>query len=170
MSNVTLTNIVKGAKNPAIVSLGIMTGVCVQKMLNKIINTDVVTNGLGYDGALALKNYASPILTTAIGIAVSMSAEDETIKKLGTGVAISGPLNVGMQLLWDKNLLAGLNDGIMGFLGGDEDFDDLEGYEEEDEEEEPAPAAINGVQMPLPIPSRYDDGHLGAQYEAPLVF
>lgn len=155
---ITISNVIGGIKNPAIVSGGIMLGIGIQKGINALLNTETAQNGLGSDTALALKNYASPLITTALGVCISMSSDDDTLKKLATGVAISGPLNVGMQMFWDKNLLAGLNDGLLGFLGGDEDFDDVY-VEDPDPDPEPQQRAIAGIgdlDMPIKVPATRD--------------
>lgn len=147
---ITISNVLGGIKNPAIVSGGILIGVGIQKGVNALLNIDAVKNGLGSETTLALKNYVSPLVTTALGVIVSMSSDDDTLKKLATGVAISGPLNVGMQWFWDKNLLSNLNGGMLGFLGGDEDLD-TEYYEEEEEEPAPSqPALPAGTGMGAP--------------------
>lgn len=184
---ITISSVLNGAKNPAIVSGGILLGVGIQKGINAVLNTDMVQEGIGSDNALALKNYASPAITSALGIIVAMNCEDDLICKLATGVAISGTLNVGMQLFTGKPLLAGTNGGIMGFLGDDPDYD----YEVvDDPEPEPAPATpIAGLgsnilanpNMNVPVPATRDTpwegetyGNFGAlaggTYNTPLVF
>lgn len=181
---ITISSVLNGAKNPAIVSGGILLGVGIQKGINAVLNTDMVQEGIGSDNALALKNYASPAITSALGIIVAMNCEDDTICKLATGVAISGTLNVGMQLFTGKPLLAGTNGGIMGFLGDDPDYD----YEVVEEPEEPAPATpiagfgsniLANPNINVPVPATRDTaweresyvGSLaGGTYNTPLVF
>lgn len=161
---ITISNVVGGIKNPAIVSGGILIGVGIQKGINAVLNTEPVQNGLGSDTALALKNYASPLITTALGVIVSMSSDDDTLKKLATGVAISGPLNIGMQWLWNKNLLSNLNGGMLGFLGGDDDLDtDFEGIDDDDDDDEPAPALpVAGMGAPVLRDAPYENQKFAA--------
>lgn len=137
MADVTISRVISGAKNPAIIGGGFILGIIAQKAMNKIFNSETVVKGLGADTAQSLKDYAVPLATTALGVGVSIAAKDETIKKLAIGTAISGTVAVGTQFLWKKNFLNGLNGGVIGSLiGDDEDLDgyddDLDGYDDED--------------------------------------
>lgn len=130
MADVTISKVVSGAKNPAIIGGGFILGIIAQKAMNKIFNSETVVKGLGAETAQSLKDYAVPLATTALGVGVSIAAKDETIKKLAIGVSISGTVAVGTQFLWKKNFLNGLNGGVMGSLMGDDE--DLDGYDDED--------------------------------------
>lgn len=137
MADVTISRVVSGAKNPAIIGGGFILGIIAQKAMNKIFNSETVVKGLGAETAQSLKDYAVPLATCALGVGVSIAAKDETIKKLAIGTAISGTVAVGTQFLWKKNFLNGLNGGVIGSLiGDDEDLDgydeDLDGYDDED--------------------------------------
>lgn len=130
MADVTISKVVSGAKNPAIIGGGFILGIIAQKAMNKIFNSETVVRGLGAETAQSLKDYAVPLATTALGVGVSIAAKDETIKKLAIGTAISGTVAVGTQFLWKKNFLNGLNGGVIGSLIGDDE--DLDGYDDED--------------------------------------
>ena len=130
MADVTISRVISGAKNPAIIGGGFILGIIAQKAMNKIFNSETVVKGLGADTAQSLKDYAVPLATTALGVGVSIAAKDETIKKLAIGTAISGTVAVGTQFLWKKNFLNGLNGGVIGSLIGDDE--DLDGYDDED--------------------------------------
>ena len=137
MADVTISRVISGAKNPAIIGGGFILGIIAQKAMNKIFNSETVVKGLGADTAQSLKDYAVPLATTALGVGVSIAAKDETIKKLAIGTAISGTVAVGTQFLWKKNFLNGLNGGVMGSLLGDDDDldgydDDLDGYDDDE--------------------------------------
>ena len=138
MADVTISRVISGAKNPAIIGGGFILGIIAQKAMNKIFNSETVVKGLGADTAQSLKDYAVPLATTALGVGVSIAAKDETIKKLAIGTAISGTVAVGTQFLWKKNFLNGLNGGVIGSLIGDDedldgyDDDDLDGYDDDD--------------------------------------
>jgi hypothetical protein len=129
MADVTISKVVSGAKNPAIIGGGFILGIIAQKAMNKIFNSESVVRGLGAETAQSLKDYAVPLATTALGVGVSIAAKDETIKKLAIGTAISGTVAVGTQFLWKKNFLNGLNGGVIGSLLGDDD--DLDGYDDD---------------------------------------
>lgn len=167
MANLSVENVLKGAKTPALYAGGFMLGIIAQKAINRMLNTETVVNGLGADTVLDLKNYATPLITTALGVGIGIVADDEVIKKLSTGVATSGAANCMMQFFWKKNLLSGLSGGMLGeILGTDEDIDeqdgfgdiddDLDGIDDDDElgdlgdfEELPAQTTLN---TPLQIP------------------
>lgn len=128
MANLTISNVLGGLKNPAIVAAGFIGGMVVQKLVNKLLNSETVVNGLGADAVLTLKDYATPLVTSVLGVGTSILVESDTMKKLATGVAISGMTSIGMNILWGKNLLAGTCDGILGSIMGEDP--DLDGYDE----------------------------------------
>lgn len=143
MANLTVGNVLEGMKNPAIVGGGFLLGILAQKSINKMLNSETVVQGLGADTVLNLKNYATPFITAALGVGVSISSDNPIVKKLATGVAISGTVNAGMQFFWQKNLLSGLSGGMLGDIFGTDDdideqdgftgYEDLDGYEEDDD-------------------------------------
>lgn len=184
MADVTISRVISGAKNPAIIGGGFILGIIAQKAMNKIFNSETVVRGLGAETAQSLKDYAVPLATTALGVGVSIAAKDETIKKLAIGTAISGTVAVGTQFLWKKNFLNGLNGGVMGSLLGDDDDldgydddldgydDDLDGYDDEDldgtEDEDfgdiDVEDGVNGLGYPnIPI----SDGIAYSKYATP---
>ena len=129
MAEVTVNTVVKESKTPAIIGAGVMLGFMAQKAVNRMVGSETVKGLLGSETATNLKKYISPALVTAAGVAINMSSKDELIKNLAAGMAISGPVNIGMQVLWKKNPLSGLD----GFLGGilDGDDDDLDGTDDD---------------------------------------
>lgn len=129
MANLSIENVLKGAKTPALYAGGFMLGIIAQKAINRMLNTETVVNGLGADTVLDLKNYATPLITTALGVGIGIVADDDVIKKLSTGVATSGAANCMMQFFWKKNLLSGLSGGMLGdIFGTDEDIDEQDGF------------------------------------------
>lgn len=169
MSNLSVGGVLNNMKNPAILGGGIMLGIVIQKLINKLLSTETVVNGLGSDTVVNLKDFASPLLTSVIGVGVSMTCNDDLVRKLASGVAISGPLNVAMKLAWDKNLLAGLNGGALGaVLGGDDDLDDIAGYEDvdiaglgdlDDLEEQPMALTTGSLDIPFTPPALRDTNY-----------
>ena len=143
MAEVTVNTVVKESKTPAVIGVGVLLGFMAQKAVNKAIGY-TGTNGLGLigdDTATNLKKYISPALVTGLGVAINLGSKDELVKNLGAGMAISGPVNVGMQLLWNKNPLSGLEGFLGGLIDDDEDLDgyddeDLDGYDDEDEDDD----------------------------------
>ncbi|MCR4559734.1 MAG: hypothetical protein K5685_06610 [Bacteroidales bacterium] len=129
MAEVTVNTVVKESRTPAVIGAGVLLGFMAQKAVNRAIGSEAVSGLLGENTATNLKKYISPALVTGVGVAINLSSKDELIKNLGAGMAISGPVNVGMQILWNKNPLSGL-DGFLGSLL--DDPEDLDGYEEED--------------------------------------
>lgn len=148
MAEVTVNTVVKESKTPAVIGAGVLLGFMAQKAVNKAIGY-TGTSGLGLLGdetATNLKKYISPALVTGLGVAINLGSKDELVKNLGAGMAISGPVNVGMQILWNKNPLSGLD----GFLGGlIDDDEDLDGYDDEDDlgdnEDEDEDDKLNGL-------------------------
>lgn len=137
MANVSVNNIVSKAKSEALpLGTGFLGGVVLQKVVNKMFGSEKVVNGLGAETATGLKNYATPLIVTAIGVGINLTAKDDFIKKVGTGVAVSGVANVGMQFFWKKNLLSGLNGGMLGdILGTDADIDAEDGFSGNDDDD-----------------------------------
>ena len=180
MANVTVENVLKGAKNPALVGGGFLLGIIAQKAINKILNSETVVQGLGADTVLGLKNYATPLIATALGVGINIGSKDDLIRKLAMGVAISGTVNVGMQFFWSKNLLSDLGGGMLGdFLGTDDDIDeqdgfsgvedyddDLEGFDDDDDDEnfgdfedydeQPSSSTMNALDIPFTPPALRD--------------
>ncbi len=137
MANVNVSNIVSKAKSDALpLGCGFLGGVVLQKAVNKVFNSEKVVNGLGAETATGLKNYATPLIVTAVGVGLNLASKDDFMKKLGTGVAVSGVANVGMQFFWKKNLLSGLSGGMLGdLLGTDADLDAEDGFSGNDDDD-----------------------------------
>lgn len=131
MAEVTVNTVVKETKTPAIIGAGVMLGFMAQKAVNRMVGSETVKGLLGSETATNLKKYISPALVTVAGVAINMSSKDELIKNLAAGMAISGPVNIGMQVLWDKNPLSGLEGFLSGILDGDDD--DLDGTDDDDD-------------------------------------
>ncbi len=145
MAKVTINNL--GNTLPTLLAGGggFLSGIVLQKLINKGLSAEPVVSGLGAETVTGLKNYVTPIITTVIGASIALSADSKTVRQLGTGAALSGVVNCGMQFFWKKNLLSGMNDGIMGdLLGTDDDLDiedgfsgydddDLDGYDDDDD-------------------------------------
>ena len=142
MSDVSVGGVFEGMKNPAIVAGGVLLGVVMQKGLNKfILGNETVQGFLGSETTENLKQYLSPAITTATGVIVGMQTQDGLMRKIATGVAISGVATVGFKMLWNKDLLGSLNGGFLGnILGlgeaGDGDGEEFEGFGEIGEYEE----------------------------------
>ena len=144
MAKVTINNL--GNTLPTLLAGGggFLSGIVLQKLINKGLSAEPVVSGLGAETVTGLKNYVTPVITTVIGASIALSADSKTVRQLGTGAALSGVVNCGMQFFWKKNLLSGMNDGIMGdLLGTDDDLDiedgfsgydddDLDGYDDDD--------------------------------------
>jgi len=136
MANLSVENVLKGAKTPALYAGGFMLGIIAQKAINKMLSSETVTNGLGADTVLSFKNYATPLITTALGVGVGIMSQDDLIKKLSMGVATSGAANCMMQFFWKKNLLSGLSGGMLGeIFGTDEDIDEQDGFGDIDDDD-----------------------------------
>ncbi|MBQ3658326.1 MAG: hypothetical protein II956_16030 [Bacteroidales bacterium] len=130
MAEVTVNNVVKESKTPAVIGVGVLLGFMAQKVVNKAIGYAGTSGLMGETTATNLKKYVSPAIVTGVGVAINLSSKDELVKNLGAGMAISGPVNIGMQVLWNKNPLSGL-DGFLGSLL--DDPEDLDGYDDEDD-------------------------------------
>ncbi len=159
MAELTISNVISGLKNPALVAVGFMGGMMVQKLVNKVLNSETVVNGLGADAVLTLKDYATPLITSVIGVGTSIVVEDATMKKLATGVAISGVTSIGMNILWGKNLLAGTCDGLLGsIMGEDPDLDGTDDYiEGVDDDLDALEASTTGaLEIPISRPALRD--------------
>lgn len=166
MSDVSVGGVLEGMKNPAIVAGGVLLGVVMQKGLNKfILGNETVQGFLGAETTENLKQYLSPAITTATGVIVGMQTQDGLMRKVATGVAISGVATVGFKMLWNKDLLGSLNGGFLGNIlglgevgdGDGEDFDglgDIDSYEE-GEDVEPM-HGIAQANIPLAQPSLRD--------------
>ena len=116
MAEVTVNNVVSETKTPTVIGGGVLLGFLLQKFVNnKILGSETVKGLLGDTTTSNLKKFVSPALVTATGIVVNMKSKDEFMRNLAAGVAISGPVNVGMQVLFHKDPLSGF--GIDGFLG-----------------------------------------------------
>lgn len=130
MADVSVQTVVKESKTPAVIGVGVLLGFMAQKAVNRGIGLAGMSGLLGDETATNLKKYISPALVTAAGVAINLSSKDELVKNLGAGMAISGPVNIGMQVLWNKNPLSGLDGFLSGILDDDEDLD---GYDDEDD-------------------------------------
>ncbi len=167
MSDVSVGGVFEGMKNPAIVAGGVLLGVVMQKGLNKfILGNETVQGFLGSETTENLKQYLSPAITTATGVIVGMQTQDGLMRKIATGVAISGVATVGFKMLWNKDLLGSLNGGFLGNIlglaelgdGDDEDFDglgDIDDFGEVDEDVEPV-SGIAQANIPLDQPALRD--------------
>ena len=151
MAEVTVNTVVRESKTPAVIGAGVMLGFMAQKAVNRMVGSETVKGLLGDETATNLKKYISPALVTAAGVAINMSSKDELVKNLAAGMAISGPVNVGMQILWKKNPLSGLDGFLSGILDGDDDLDgtddDLGDPDDDlgDPEEEDADSRLKGL-------------------------
>ena len=140
MADITVKNTLGKAKQYLPLAAGAVGSIFVQKFINKMLSTPTVVNGLGAGTVRSLKNYAVPVATSVIGIGINLGCKNETCKLVGAGICVGGMVNIASQFLWGKNLLNGLNGGIMGSLLGDDDLDglegddDLDGLEGEDED------------------------------------
>ncbi len=135
MAEVTINNVVKESKTPAVIGSGVLLGFMLQKVVNRAIGSDTVSGLLGETTTKNFKKYLSPAIVTGIGVAVNLSSKDQIVKNLSAGVAISGTVNIGMQAIWGKNPLSGL-DGFLGAILGDDDpdlADDLGDNDDEDD-------------------------------------
>lgn len=164
MANLTIGKIVSNLKNPAIVAGGFMIGMATQKAINKMLNSETVVNGLGAEAASTLRDYASPLITSVIGVSVSIMSESDLVKKLSTGVAISGAVGVGMKAVWGKNLLDGTVSGLLGSIMGDDeilgvDDDDIEGIDDDIEGLEEEEETIAALDIPFDPPALRDTNY-----------
>ncbi|MBQ3658034.1 MAG: hypothetical protein II956_14530 [Bacteroidales bacterium] len=160
------------AKKAAWISAGAAAGIGVQKLVNKFFSSETVVSGLGADVSSGLKNYATPLITLALGSAGAFGFQSQALKHLSLGVAVSGGVNCVSQLMWGRNSVAGMDDGLLGgILGADEDLndengfygvdddddDDLDGFDDdedglgdlEDYNELPAGGAIAALDIPI---------------------
>ena len=138
MAEVTVNNVVSETKTPTVIGGGVLLGFLLQKFVNnKILGSETVKGLLGDTTTSNLKKFVSPALVTATGIVVNMKSKDEFMRNLAAGVAISGPVNVGMQVLFHKDPLSGFGiDGFLGDLLGDflgDDEDDLGDTDDDDD-------------------------------------
>ena len=138
MAEVTVNNVVSETKTPTVIGGGVLLGLLLQKFVNnKILGSETVKGLLGDTTTSNLKKFVSPALVTATGIVVNMKSKDEFMRNLAAGVAISGPVNVGMQVLFHKDPLSGFGiDGFLGDLLGDflgDDEDDLGDTDDDDD-------------------------------------
>lgn len=117
------------AKKAAWISAGAAAGIGVQKLVNKFFSSETVVSGLGADVSSGLKNYATPLITLALGSAGAFGFQSQALKHLSLGVAVSGGVNCVSQLMWGRNSVAGMDDGLLGgILGADEDLNDENGF------------------------------------------
>lgn len=117
------------AKKAAWISAGAAAGIGVQKLVNKFFSSETVVSGLGADVSSGLKNYATPLITLALGSAGAFGFQSQALKHLSLGVAVSGGVNCVSQLMWGRNSVAGMDDGLLGgMLGADEDLNDENGF------------------------------------------
>ncbi len=139
-----LSNITDSLIPAGLQASGFMLGIVGQRAINKVLESDMVSGFLGDETTVTFKRYISPLVMCGVGILVSNNASyDSPLKEIGNGAAVSGAVNVGMELLYKKNLLSGLGNGILGnLLGADDDLDieDIDNYEEI---ESSAPRAIS---------------------------
>lgn len=152
MANTTVSNVVSGLKSPAMMALGFMAGVSAQKALNKfILGSDTVKNNLGADTIDNMKQYLSPAIVSCVSVIVGMNTKDDMVRKIAVGSSISGVATIGFKAFWGKDLLGSLNGGLLGnILGEDpEEFEGLEGFEEEEEQNA---LPMGAVSIPLPDP------------------
>lgn len=163
MANLTISNVFNNLKNPAIVAGGFMVGVTIQKLIDKALNTETVTNGLGAENVDVLKQYATPVITAILGVGASIASESDLLKKLSTGVAISGAVGVGYKLIWGKSLLAGTDGGLLGSIMGDDtesvDYDEIEGIDDDEIEGYEEVEAIEGLDIPFTPPALRDTAY-----------
>lgn len=165
MANLTISNVFNNLKNPAIVAGGFMVGVTIQKLIDKALNTEAVTNGLGAENVGVLKQYATPVITAILGVGASIASESDLMKKLSTGVAISGAVGVGYKMIWGKSLLAGTDGGLLGSIMGDDtyiegvDDDEIEGIDDDEIEGYDEVEAIEGLDIPFTPPALRDTAY-----------
>lgn len=151
MSTSKFDNLIDTATPVAMQGCGFMLGLAGHRGINRLLETDTMQGLLGNDTATSFKRFVTPIIVTGIGIAVSnYVAPDSLIKDVANGFAVSGAVNVGMELFFNTNLMVDKGNGIIGnLLGGDDDLDYFEGYEDVDDNDEakPSPALppVSGV-------------------------
>lgn len=155
-----MNSLLDAAYSPALQAGGFMLGLVGQRGINRMLETDTMQGLLGNETATDFKRFLTPILTCAIGIGVSnYVSNDSPVKEIANGFAVSGAVNVGMELLFKRNLMADLGGGFLGgLLGADDDLDligyddddDIEGFEGEEEEEISAALPAPGVGYSLP--------------------
>ncbi len=151
-----INNLLDTAYSPALQAGGFMLGLVGQRGINRILETDTMQGLLGNETATDFKRFVTPLLTCVIGIGVSnYVSNDSPIKELANGFTVSGAVNVGMELLFKKNLMCDLGGGLLGnLLGADDDldlydYDNIEG-EIDDDDNEPAALPSPGVGYSLP--------------------
>ncbi len=161
-----MNNLLDTAYSPALQAGGFMLGLVGQRGINKMLETDTMQGLLGNETATDFKRFVTPLLTCAIGIGVSnYVSSDSPMKEIANGFTVSGAVNVGMELLFKRNLMADLGGGFLGnLLGADDDLDligyddddDIEGIEGEDDDDiEPAALPAPGVGYTLPSQRAY---------------
>lgn len=130
-----MSRLLNSLKEPACQAGGFLVGVTAMKAINKMINSDAVSGFLG-ETSTDIKKYLTPVITTIGGIWLGNYVSDSTAKAFCNGIAVSGAVDLGMELLYKKNLLSGTGEGVFGSILGDDD--DLDGdYDEIEGDPEP---------------------------------
>ena len=143
-----IDNLLETATSPALQAVGFMGGMVVQRGVNKLFETDTVSGFLGEETTTDFKRFLTPLIVTATGIVISNNcAYDSPLKDIANGMTVSGAVNVGMELLYKKNLMSNLGGGLLGGLMGDDDLDLFELEREADDNQKalPAPKAVAKV-------------------------
>ncbi len=134
-----MSKLLSSLKEPACQAGGFLIGVTLMKAINKMINSETVSGFLG-ETSTDFKKYLTPVIATIGGIMLGNSVNGSCAKSFCNGIAVSGAVDLGMELLYKKNLLSGTGEGVFGSIMGDEDDlegnvgydmdDDLDGYPE----------------------------------------
>lgn len=153
-----ISKLLDSATSPALQAVGFMAGMAGQRGINKIFETDAFQGFLGNETATDFKRFVTPITMVLIGVGVSnYVSDDSAIKDIANGAAVSGAVNIGMELLFNKNLMAGLDGGILGDIMGDDDLDLIAGddYDDDDDDDDtaPAPRAIPAAGVGYQLPT-----------------
>lgn len=120
----TVSKIVDTATPIALNVVGMAAGVLEHRGINRILETEAVQGFLGNETATDVKRYFTPALVAATGFIISNSVPSTSpVKDIANGMAACGLANLGSELLFGKNVMAGLGNGFLGDIMGDDDLD-----------------------------------------------
>ena len=121
MAEISISSIVDSLKNPATVGVGVAVGIKLQKsFISKIFSNETLKGYLGAETTSTVQKWATPVVTSLLGVLISGNVEDRTMKALANGIAASGVVTLASNTFFKQDLLAG-------FLGlGNSEEDEIE--------------------------------------------